>query len=1666
MLLNLNLRLKHIPIVFIILFFFTESKGQFFSFSEEPDVFVNDVVVGISKINTESANKVAYDFRNIWSSKISTDQKNIIITTAKKMQKERLQTRPYFQYYFSLVTYAVTQANLDSEQLTNVLKITESAVENYGHKKLDEYLRTMSLFFARSSLYVSKFNSLKFSGGSYTFELIDGPQNFAEKFEEQQRLAEEKAATEGDDLLIDTNSEDAEQTEQDDEWGDAGGSDDWGDAGTDDWGDAEDDWGDAGTDDSWGTGDGWGDDEDFSDDNIEENTPSYDRPNVELLVMDKVLNYQADYIRPILSGAIIKLKNIDLVMTSPFDTVEIKNTSGSFMINDLMFVGEGGVFDWPNNLRGTEGAEVVLNEYHFKTSVPYIKTTKATMLFPRMFSDSLEGAFIFKSTRRKTNQNRNYPQFISNYSKTELKLPIENFQYKGGFSLVGDKMFGTSISEDPSIINVNDGKGRSFRTEAVKYSIEDSVIRSNKVYQVIFHGSDSIVHPVVKFSFDSSKPSLTLTKDEGDFKHTYYYSSFFKMDFKADKVHWDLSSDSLDISIMNGRNIIPAVFESEEYFNPIRYEKMTGLFEFHPIVVAVRYARKIQDSRFNISELIYEYKTVDSKLIKAAMLFLKQNQFIEYNEINGEIRILRKAYHNMMSYGKKKDYDNILISSLSPGKPNATLNFENEEMTVRGVRRIFLTPDNDNMVTPLNEEITLLKNKDMKFSGTVASGGLRYIGKEFEFDYNEFLINMPTIDSIKIEVEIHDSLKTEDHHEKVELHNQITETSGTLYVSHPKNKAGLRKYEKFPYFISDSEAVVYFDSPEILNGEYDRTVKFLIPPFEVDSLARPDLSGVGFVGTFSGGGIVPDFKEKLVIMPDKSLGFVHKIPEKGYSLYGGEGVVYNEFKLDYNGMRTNGKIDYRTTTVHSDEFVFYMDSVSATGDRGLIREGNYKGASYPEAFFGAYKMKWLPKKDSMYIANIGEPINFYKSTASLDGKANITAKGVYGSGVMLSRGSRSESKEYSFAQFEYSARHAKFEILTDVPDKPAMAGDDISLHFDLVQNIADVHPEQEGVAAISFPYAQMKTSITNAIWDLNASKITMSKPDDVDISSSYFYTTREEPDSLAFNATAAIYDINTYKLNIKGIPYIIVADAEIIPDNNETTILANAELQQFENAQLKIDTLNEFHYLSQGNLKILSRNAFEGSAMYELVTAAKDTFSIKFESFELMDVPRGKKGETKKMTVSGGIVSEGEKVQISPGFLFKGETTMYADKESLELKGLVKLDLKNVDNYDYWIQYYNSGDSTEVKIDVGTALTEDGAPLDVGLLYDNIGYKIYPLFVNHKNREEDEYFFKADGLITHDFENKTYKIEPALKSSNESYAGKTFIYDDRSGNVVFEGAMTFTKNNEDFSLEASGLGVAKPDSGKYFIDAFLMFNMKLHPTVTLALTDDVLDIIERLGADVAHDNDIELIYKISDLIGDKAAKNYENGSLRDYIPLLDASPLLIKTLVLSNVELKWNPNERAWYNSSRLGLSNIMNIDINASVTGFLEMKKNDTGGDVVNLFLQIAETTWYHFSLDDNRLFLYSSNSEFNDAVQENSTMARAGFGQFSVGLGEEVETMKFINEFRKNHYGKTEPYNLAFPEEDILQEDDSFDTIEKVKEVEEKDTSTEEVEEEDDGF
>lgn len=1601
-------------ILVVVLCGFQNLHAQYFGFRTEPDEFAIDVVKNLNTLGTEGDRKVAYDFKSMWGAKITNTQKDSIILICLKMNERRLPTKPYFRYFFSLATYALGQSNLSTKEFSIVLNMCHKSVNEYNKREILSVFKSLSFFFARGYIYTSHYNKLTSTGGSFSLEQIAA----VEPTKPTDIEPEEK----GEDEYIEE-----EDLNSGDEWA---SDDDWGDNDSDD-----DGWGN----DNWDTDDSWGSDESYGylvdeTEKKEEARKVYVFEKPDLVALAK-----SNDIDPILEGPVIKVSNMDFTMATPYDTLTIKNVSGSIILKNHMFVGAGGTIEWPAEHRVGNGAVVELKNYSFDIEAPVLNTTRAEMTFPGMYEGTIPGEFKFKSGKRYRGEESHYPQFTSWNSNVKLNLPGQGIKYDGGISLVGGKMYGTSVSKELSTLQVTGKDDRSFTSKAVKYEFNDSTIRSKRASLVIYHGQDSIYHPVVGVDFDAAVPLLRTIKDEGGYKHTYYYSSFFKMEFKADMIEWDLNADSLDISILNAGNIVPAVFESEEYFNPIRYKKMTGLFGFHPIMLVVSYARKVQDSHYNIMELVDEYG-FKPKQVTSAIKFAEQNGYVKFNQESGAITVLRKAYHYVMSNAKRKDFDNILISSVAPqGGKNATLDFINEEMYVRGIRRVNITPDTDVFVEPEEGVLTLLEDKDMKFTGMINAGDFKYYGKGSTFKYDEYLVEMPEIDSIDIQVDFHE---TEDH-EKSTLGNHLERTSGTLYINHPKNKAGLKKNAQYPYFISDSEAIVYFNTKETLNGAYDRSIYFVIPPFEIDSINREDAQSIGFEGTFYSG-IVPPIKETLKIMPDKSLGFVHDIPTQGYSLYQGEGVLYNQLSLNYDGLRSNGRIDYRTTTVNSDDFVFYMDSVSAVGQEGKIRAGSIDAASYPQAELKGFKMLWLPLKDSMYIANTGDPFQFYEATASLDGKANITAGGVYGSGTMLSRGSKSTSDRFHFSEFEYSGRHADFEILTDNPDKPAMAGDDVEMNFDLKENIAYVHPEQVGVAAIQFPYSQMKTSITNAIWYLDSAKVAMSKPSYVDIMSSYFYTTRKELDSLAFNATGAVYDMNTYELNIKGIPYIKVADAEIIPDNNETTILENSALQPFDNAKLKIDTLNQYHNLYDGNITILSRNKFIGHATYEVLNSAKEMYAIEFAEFNLMEVERD--GKKKLMTVSGGVITPEENIKLSPGFFYEGTVTMYADQASLQKKGLVSLDMKSLGRYDYWVKYSTPGDTADVEIKLADTQTEDGAAITAGILNENETSEMYLAFVREKHSPEDTYFFEAEGILSYDKDTYEFKIEEENKRSG-GYAGKSFVYNDNSRELNFDGALDLIENVEGFKIRTAVVGSALPDSNTYKMDAMIAMDMTLHKDIVDEMTKDIEDIVERLGSEVAHKNGINEVIKLANFIGDEDAKEYENNSLSDYEPLVETSNDIISTLFFSNIDLEWSDEYMAWYNTSKIGLSHIQTTDINAESDGFMEIRKDEDGYDVVHLFFQLAPSTWYFFSYEHGRLLIYSSNPEFNNLITEHSTVEKTGFGEYTSVLGDEFEVIKFVDGFRRKYYNIDEPYNLEFPDETHLEDDeDAYETIEDV--------------------
>jgi len=94
-----------------------------------------------------------------------------------------------------------------------------------------------------------------------------------------------------------------------------------------------------------------------------------------------------------------------------------------------------------------------------------------------------------------------------------------------------------------------------------------------------------------------------------------------------------------------------------------------------------------------------------------------------------------------------------------------------------------------------------------------------------------------------------------------------------------------------------------------------------------------------------------------------------------------------------------------------------------------------------------------------------------------------------------------------------------------------------------------------------------------------------------------------------------------------------------------------------------------------------------------------------------------------------------------------------------------------------------------------------------------------------------------------------------------------------------------------------------------------------------------------------------------------------------------------------------------------------------------------------MNMFIQASSDCWYYFGFEDNRLMIYSSNDEFVDIIASKSNIDKAGFGEYVFVNADLPDVLKFVDRFRLQYLGITDPYEISMPTEEIS---DGFDILE----------------------
>lgn len=1544
--------------------------------------FEDSVRVVLENTRNLDAGVVGNGFFSAWN-QIPVDQQLVIKRQTAQMKKRKFPLKNHLIQYFGAIVNAVSVENADAATLSNYLNVAGKVIEKSPPGDALKFFSAARSFFQRHTLHIDRTYRLYALDASYSFDFIEvvplENMSWNEPAEETETTNEEPIYNDEPPL-----------------------------------------------------------------------TDPFEQPLEENPPMEEFLPiWMTPPPPPEVDGPVIKFDRVTLNFVTSYDSAFLRNSRGTYSMLKNLFVGEEGTFDWSPAGLGPDSVTCNMTTYFFNTRKPELKADVVKLNYKGKTPGFIPGTFEFKSQSRKDSTLSTFPRFRSYQSDLNITgLADDNVRYRGGFSLIGNRVTSSSVSGDPASLDVFHEGEKKFTVVSPEIVFEPGTITSNKAKINILHGNDSIVHHTVrvKYTYGSdSTQQLLLQKDKGDMRYAPYTSSFFNIDFAADIIRWDLYSDSMNIQIDGARNTVPLVIESIDYYDPEDYRLLKGVgFGFHPLALFANYSLKNGTREFYSGDVAM-YTKRNPMEIKQAAQFLKQKGLINYSERTDLVQVKQKAIDIFLAHQGEEDYDNLKIHSVIDTHPNATINFKKRTMTVRGVEEFDVSDSLNVHVVPDSSVIVILQDRDIQFNGTVMAGNFEISGKEFTLKYDSFFISLGRIDSINFFVKEKNARGQE---VRRKVNNSMVGTdstaaaaaglgdtsssSGTLFISRANNKSGKLDIPGYPRLDATSGGVIYFDRQEVLGGVYDRSMFFVVPPFKLDSLNHADPLSINFDGTFVSSGMLPAIKEKLHTMPDKSLGFEHAIPQPGYQLYGGDGKLNGVLTMNNRGLRAVGEIDFLAARLPSRDFVFYPDSVVGRGNRASIREQQFGSVLFPQASLPDFQMRWLPKEDRMLLKNLNAPFHFYDSTAQMQGVLTVSSKGVAGAGRLETRGTELVSREMTFSGKDFSARHARFKVKSPDPNKNLLAGTDVRLRFNLAENYADISPEIEGTAAIEFPYAQFKTSIPRARWDLAAQKITMSKAPDVPIENSYFYTTRKDLDSLRFNAERAEYDLKTQELKVSGIPYIIVADAMITPENNEVLIHENARIGTLKNTTIVLDTLNGYHRLTEGVVDIVSRKEFTGYATYQYVNLLNDTFAIKMTDFHLEPVedPTQRRGGRRHsaanmQTVAKGAVNAQEQLVLGAGMFYKGDMTMYATRPALQLDGYVKLDIKNIKDHDTWIAYRQSGDETDIVLDFDNAVDEEGKRIDAGLHFSSADNSLYISFANSKKSEDDDDLFRPSGKLFYDPESKEYKIEDIEKASGNKLSGKVFAYNDETRQVRFEGHVNLYQGSKNFNIVSTAIGTANFENNDVRMNSFLMMETDVPPAAFDLMAKDLQTVIKNEGAEEGLGDQTELLYKIADIIGERAVKDYETRSLQGYVSL-GTIPQLAKPLVFSDVKLRWSPEHKAFYNEGRIGVSNIGRNDINGGFEGFMEVKRTVDGTPVFHVFFKASPESWYYFGIEDNRLLIFSSNKEFNSVIQKRSNAGKAKIGEVAFIPGSEDETLEFINRFRKQYLGIDVPYDL----------------------------------------
>jgi hypothetical protein len=1021
--------------------------------------------------------------------------------------------------------------------------------------------------------------------------------------------------------------------------------------------------------------------------------------------------------------------------------------------------------------------------------------------------------------------------------------------------------------------------------------------------------------------------------------------------------------------------------------------------------------------------------------------------FVVLNLEDSIVSLRPKLFHYRRSANTKDnqyDFDRIRIKSIRGDKKkrdkNASLDVATGNITVGNVHQ-FVLSETKKVYAQLDagdNTATLKEGRDMDFSGDLYAGFFRFTGRGFHFNYENFEVEMDTIDAIFISVYrrfMYDELLDEDEilpeqkgrftnlryftmeedmsdggvekkvysDQKIQLRSYIANSRGVLKIDVANNKSGRQKQkdnEKLSDFDAGTDSpagFVYYDGPNNKQGEgtYPQENFFyqINAPFVRDSLMSFNPEAWQLNGEFQSASIFPLIKDEplRVMFHDLSLGFEKETPTKeGFPIYlrddeeRGKGNFKGVFGVSNEGLLGKGLISYLGARIESEYIVFLPERFRAENvDSFNLDPSTEDGIEFPKVDGEQVVIDWAPYSDSMYIeSNMADDVPFKlfeKGEHTLNGSLILTPDGLLGRGTFdWDEGTlvSNPGGDFIFGGNSIRSENTAAIIKSTGLQEFAFQNESVEANVDFTARIGDFISTQKDLST-DLPYNSYKTSLDRFHWEMDAQKIIMESTQG---KSGFFLATEQIQDSLYFMGERADYDLNTGLLRIDGVEYIRVADAFIYPKDQHVEIEERSHMRTLTDSRVVADTANQNHVIQRATINILSRREYNANGFLEFNVEGHKDQEIKFDNVRVEQIG------SDFVTQGGGAVLENANFYLDRKTRFKGDVNLSANSKDLVFKGYAKLTSEALPTKE-WFAIDSKIDKKNVGISYNEPQSPDGTTLFVGIYLNADSGKVYPAIMAPKIEATDRSVFSVTGVVHYSGKDDAYNFGDSSKVFTDTMPGKKMTVFEKTSKVTAEGRFDFQQGFTRAGMPFVGVDCIG-DFNFYLnkksdlrFDVAMNINMALPTVVSNFIVQELeanLDIIEP----VLYTSMANLRFKryLFEFLGEANFKKVWKKVEEDN--RLNLPNDFAHTFFFNKVTLAWSEKTQSFVSIGNLQLSSLNGKHIGQVLQGGIEIIPDPAKGDILNFYIVAPSGEWIYFNYRGEDVKTASSKSEYTNTI------------------------------------------------------------------------------------